>query len=150
MCPRVLPSCVPSRHLLCQEGNVGWTCCLYLQTCCPDVQFYPQNSRRLGNQMLRIETDQACKQGFPDSSVSKESTCNAGDPSSISFRVGKIRWGRDRLPTPVLLDFPCGSAGKESVCNARNLDLISGLGRSPGEGKGYLLQYSGLENSMNV
>ena len=89
-------------------------------------------------------------ESLPDSSISKESTCNAGDPSSISFRVGKIRWGRDRLPTPVLLDFPCGSAGKESVCNARNLDLISGLGRSPGEGKGYLLQYSGLENSMNV
>ena len=46
--------------------------------------------------------------GFPDSSVDKESACNAGDPSSI----------------PV-------------------------LGGSPGEGKGYPLQYSGLENSMN-
>ena len=46
--------------------------------------------------------------GFPDSSVDKESACNAGDPSSI----------------PV-------------------------LGGSPGEGKGYPLQYSGLENSLN-
>ena len=45
--------------------------------------------------------------------------------------------------------FPCGSAGKESTCNARDLGLISGLGRSPGEGKGYPLQYSGLENSMD-
>ena len=44
--------------------------------------------------------------------------------------------------------FPCGSAGKESVCNAGDLGLIPGLGRSPGEGKGYPLQYSGLENSM--
>ena len=44
--------------------------------------------------------------------------------------------------------FPCGSAGKESTCNAGDLDSIPGLGRSPGEGKGYPLQYSGLENSM--
>ena len=44
---------------------------------------------------------------------------------------------------------PCGSAGKESACNAGDLGLIPGLGRSPGEGKGYLLQYSGLENSMD-
>ena len=42
--------------------------------------------------------------------------------------------------------FPGGSAGKESTCNAGDLDLIPGLGRSPGEGKGYPLQYSGLEN----
>ena len=45
--------------------------------------------------------------------------------------------------------FPCGSAGKESACKAGDLCLISGLGRSPGEGKGYPLQYSGLENSMD-
>ena len=45
--------------------------------------------------------------------------------------------------------FPCGSAGKESACNAGDLGLIPGLGRSPGEGKGYTLQYSGLENSMD-
>ena len=47
------------------------------------------------------------------------------------------------------MGFPCGSAGKESACNAGDLDLIPGLGRSPGEGKGYPLQYSGLENSMD-
>ena len=45
--------------------------------------------------------------------------------------------------------FPCGSAGKESSCNAGDLVSIPGLGRSPGEGKGYTLQYSGLENSMD-
>ena len=45
--------------------------------------------------------------------------------------------------------FPCGSAGKESACNVGDLGLIPGLGRSPGEGKGYPLQYSGLENSMD-
>ena len=45
--------------------------------------------------------------------------------------------------------FPCGSAGKESACSAEDLGLIPGLGRSPGEGKGYPVQYSGLENSMD-
>ena len=45
--------------------------------------------------------------------------------------------------------FPCGSAGKEYTCNVGDLGSIPGLGRSPGEGKGYPLQYSGLENSMD-
>ena len=45
--------------------------------------------------------------------------------------------------------FPCGSAGRESACNAGDLGSIPGLGRSPGEGRGYPLQYSGLENSMD-
>ena len=62
---------------------------------------------------------------------------------------GKIPWRRDRLPTPVFLGFPGGSAGKESACNVGDLGLIPGLGRSPGDGKGYPLQYSGLENSMD-
>src|SRR5574337_2168754 len=63
--------------------------------------------------------------------------------------VGKIRWRRERLSTPVFLGFPCDSAGKESACNAGYLGLIPGLGRSPREGKGYPLQYSVPENSMN-
>ena len=63
--------------------------------------------------------------------------------------VGKIPWRRDRLPTPVFLCFPCGLVGKEFSCNMEDLGLIPWLGRSPGEGKGYPLQYSGLENSMN-
>ena len=57
-----------------------------------------------------------------------------------------------RLPValPVALPgFPCGSADKESICNVADLGSIPGLRRSPGEGKGYLLQYSGLENSMD-
>ena len=60
--------------------------------------------------------------------------------------VRKICQRRDRLPTPVSLGFPCGSAGKESVCNAGDLGSIPGLGRFPGEGKGYPFQYSCLEN----
>ena len=47
------------------------------------------------------------------------------------------------------MGFPCGSAGKKSVCTAGDLGLIPRLGRSPGEGNSYSLQYSGLENSMN-
>ena len=45
--------------------------------------------------------------------------------------------------------FPCGSAGKESTCNTGDLGSIPGLGRSPGEWKGYPLQHSGLENSID-
>ena len=45
--------------------------------------------------------------------------------------------------------FPGGSDGKESACNAGDLDLIPRLGRSPGEGNGYPLQYSCLKNSMD-
>ena len=48
-----------------------------------------------------------------------------------------------------ILGLPCSSGGKESTCNAGDLGLIPGLGRSPGEGKGYPLQYSSLENSMD-
>ena len=44
----------------------------------------------------------------------------------------------------MFLGFPCGSAGNESACNAGDLDLIPGLGRSPGEGNSYPLQYSSL------
>ena len=44
---------------------------------------------------------------------------------------------------------PGGSDSKECVCNAGDLRLIPGLGRSPGEGNGYPLQYSCLENSMD-
>ena len=50
----------------------------------------------------------------------------------IFLKVISIIWG-----------FPCGSAGKESACNSGDLGSIPGLGRSPGEGKGYPLQYTG-------
>jgi len=49
----------------------------------------------------------------------------------------------------ILAGFPYGSAGKESACNIGDLGLISGLGRFLGEGNGYPLQYSGLENSRD-
>ena len=47
------------------------------------------------------------------------------------------------------LGFPGGSNGKESACHVGDLDSIPGSGRVPGEGNGYPLQYSCLENSMD-
>ena len=55
----------------------------------------------------------------------------------------------NRHPSNLLEGFPGGSAGKESACNAGDLGSIPGLGRSPGEGNGHPLQYSGLKNSMD-
>ena len=62
--------------------------------------------------------------------------------------LGQENSTRRRLPAPVFLDFPGGSAGKESACNAGYPGSIPGSGRSPGEGNGSPLQYSGLENSV--
>ena len=45
--------------------------------------------------------------------------------------------------------FPCGSAGKKSTCNVGDPGSTPGLGITPGEGKSYPLQYSGLENFMD-
>ena len=47
------------------------------------------------------------------------------------------------------MGFPGDLAGKESACNAGDLGSIFGLGRSPGKGNCYPLQYSGLENSVD-
>ena len=81
-------------------------------------------------------------------SAGKESICKSRRPWSDSW-VRKICWRRDRLPTPVFLGFPGSSAGKESACTVGDLGSLPGLRRSPGEGNGYPLQYSGLENSMD-
>ena len=63
--------------------------------------------------------------------------------------VGKIPWRRVRVPIPVFLGFPGGLEGKESTCKSEDMGSIPGLGRSPGEGIGYPLQYSVLENSVD-
>ena len=62
--------------------------------------------------------------------------------SYLKVPTGLAWWSNDKEST-------CGSAGKESACNAGDLGLIPGLGRSPGEGNSYPLQYSGLENFMD-
>ena len=66
---------------------------------------------------------------------------------------GRVTVQADDSPKPwdekCSYEDPCGSAGKESTRNAGDLGLIPGLGRWPGEEKGYPVQYSGLENSMD-
>ena len=93
-------------------------------------------------------------EGFPDSSVSKESAYNAGDPGSIPGSGWCTREG---------IGYPLQYTGASLVAQlVKNLPAIwetcvwsqgwrssPGLGRSPGEGKSYPLQYSGLENSMD-
>ena len=78
------------------------------------------------------------------------SICNLGVPLPSTHTFQGLRlghpWRAIILPTTGL---PGSSVGKESACNARDLGSILGLGRFPGEGKGYLLQYSVLENSMD-
>ena len=65
--------------------------------------------------------------------------------SFITEPPGKPSFSRFLRP----LGFPGNSAGKEFACNAGDLGSIPGFGRSPGEGKGYPLQYSGLKKSMD-
>ena len=89
-----------------------------------------------GYQCKRIKLDLSLipYRGFPDSSVGKESACNARDPGLIP---GSGRSAGEGIG--YLLQYswasPCGSAGKESTCNVGDLGLISRLGRSPGEGE---------------
>ena len=87
-------------------------------------------------------------EGFPDSSVGKESSCNAGDPSSIP---GSGRSVGEGIGYP--LQYSWASLVVQLV---KNLPVMWGTwvqslgqGRYPGKGKGYPLQYSGLENSMD-
>ena len=87
--------------------------------------------------------------GFPGDSVGKKKLHLQCKRPWFNSWVRKTPWRRDRLPTSVFFGFPGGSAGKESACNAGDLGWIPGLGRSPGERKGYPLQYSGLENSVD-
>ena len=66
-----------------------------------------------------------------------------------AFFLSLFSLGRNRLPTPVFLDFPGGSDDKESSSKEGDRGSIPGSRRSPGEGTGYPLQYSCLENSMD-
>ena len=67
----------------------------------------------------------------------------------LQFFLGEIKLFEYLIAPLNLIGLPCSSAGKESACNARDAGLIPRLGRSLGEGKGYPLQYSGLENSLD-
>ena len=75
-------------------------------------------------------------------------TISHGPSCSLEMGCSSVRWKNNSVP-PFLWGFPCGSAGKESACNAGGLGSVPGMWPSPGEGKGYPLQYSGLEKSMD-
>ena len=74
-------------------------------------------------------------------------TCHPSGTSNC-LRGFLVEKGEANLMTH-FMGFPGGSAGKESACNVGVLGSIPGLGRSPGKGNSYSLQYSGLENSMD-
>ena len=99
---------------------------------------------------IKLQIIKILSNGHPRASLVAQLVKNlpAMQETPVQFLGQKIPWRRNSLPTPVFLGFPCGSAGKESTCNVGNLGSIPGLGKSPGEGKGYPLQYCGLENSM--
>ena len=89
--------------------------------------------------------------GFPDSSVGKESSCNAGDPGSIP---GCGRFPGEGIGYPLQYSWTSLVAQlvKNLPANAedtRDVGLIPGSGRAPGEGNGNPLQYSCLENPMD-
>ena len=75
----------------------------------------------------------------------------------LTYAIASYDVEKDGVPKPgtfsvtlvVKMGFPCRSAGKESACNEGDLGSIPGLGRSPVGEKGYPLQYSGQENSMD-
>ena len=77
------------------------------------------------------------------------------DPSVTLSLKGPARWSYPpgwnvtKINCNLVHGFPSGSAGKKSARNVGDLGSIPGLGRSPGEGKSFLLQYSGLKNSMD-
>ena len=86
--------------------------------------------------------------GLPDSSVGKESPCEAGDPGLIP---GLGRSTGEGIGYPLQYSWASLVAQlvKNLSCSVGDLGLIPGLRRSPEEGKGYSLQYSGLEDSMD-
>ena len=132
---------------------IDWTTAIYMQTFIKKIKWnycYPSQKFcfiYLFIYLFIFNHNLKALRRFPDSSVGKK--------IHLQFRrhwfrswVLKGHWRRDRLPTPVFLGFPCGSTGKESACSVGHLGSIPGLGRSPGGGNGYSLQYSGLENPM--
>ena len=83
---------------------------------------------------------------FPLSKVNEKRT------QLYKSRTARSRRGtrKDFVWSRFRMGFPCGTAGRESACNVGDLGLIPGLGRSPEEGKGYPLQYSGPYTAHGV
>ena len=88
---------------------------------------------------------------LPGHCLNSVPACKYSKSGSTLDKNGSVSWnfwGPGGLASPPGSKKSCDSAGKESTCNARDLGLIPGLERSPGERKGYPLQDSGLENSI--
>ena len=121
------------------------------------IYYFSHPLHPLGWIFRLFPTCQSFRQQFsdiilPDSShpsvtVLQEGHLEAGLHYMYIFHFLYVATSRNNLYS--CMDFPGVSDGKESVHNAWDLDLIPGLGRSLGEGKGSPLQYSGLENSMD-
>ena len=116
-------------------------------------EFHVHGVTKSQTQLKRLSSSSSSSiQCFPGSSAGKESTCNAGDPSSIpgsgrSPGEGKsyqLQYSWTSLVAQLVKNLP---AMWETWVG--NLGWIPGLGKFPREGKGYLLQYSVLENSMD-
>ena len=123
-------------HFCCQSDSAPPLCCVH-----PTIQHFS-----LQGMIIHKWTDSR--------HVCSLSPCNQASHFN-SLWSGHVIWMQkgcsvsDQDSCNPLMAIPCGSAGKESACRAGDLGSNPGLGRSPGEGKGYLLQYSGLENSMD-
>ena len=103
---------------------------------------FPESGCRLAEPAMHV----ACR-NLPNPARSQNKKCVFHSCPDFEECWEKVLWNNSvGLLTP---GSPCGSAGKESACNAGDLGSIPGLGRSPGEGKGYPLQYSGLESSRD-
>ena len=84
--------------------------------------------------------------GFPGNSAGKESTCNEGDP--VRFLSQEDPSAGEGIDYP--LQYSWASPVAHVVKNPPTMwGLVPGLGRSPGEGNGYSVQYFGLENFMD-
>ena len=89
--------------------------------------------------------------------------CILESQEETSEQASKVAWARDddgmvfwdssgvalRVINGTYVGFPDSSVGKESNCNAEDPGSVPQLGRSSGEGKGYPLQCSGLEKSLD-
>ena len=91
-------------------------------------------------QCMKVKSESEVAQSFP--TLRDPMDCSLPGSSVHGFSRQEY-WSevplpspRDRLPTPIVLSFPCGSAGKEFTCNVGDMGLIPGLGRSTGEGIG--------------
>ena len=115
-----------------------------------------QSRTRLSNFTFTFHFHALEKEMATHSSILAWRNPGTGEPGGLpSMGLHRVRHDWSNLaaaaaaPIPLFLGFPCGSAGKESACSAGDLGLILGSGRTPGEGKGYPLQYSDLENSTD-